>query len=52
MHPRLPTSSISCTTSSHCTGVGDQDFNREGLRIYTSLDPELQRVATEASNPA
>jgi penicillin-binding protein 1B len=27
---------------------GDRDFNREGLRIYTSLDPELQRVATQA----
>ncbi|MGA3034087.1 MAG: transglycosylase domain-containing protein [Terracidiphilus sp.] len=25
---------------------GDRDFNREGLRIYTSLDPELQRLAT------
>jgi penicillin-binding protein 1B len=29
---------------------GDRDFNREGLRIYTSLDPELQRVATQAVN--
>jgi penicillin-binding protein 1B len=28
--------------------LGDRDFNREGLRIYTSLDPELQRVATAA----
>src|SRR5579859_5074951 len=28
--------------------LGDRDFNREGLRIYTSLDPELQRVATDA----
>jgi penicillin-binding protein 1B len=28
--------------------LGDRDFNHEGLRIYTSLDPELQRVATEA----
>jgi penicillin-binding protein 1B len=28
--------------------LGDRDFNREGLRIYTSLDPDLQRVATEA----
>ena len=27
---------------------GDQDVNREGLRIYTSLDPQLQRVATES----
>jgi len=27
---------------------GDRDFNREGLRIYTSLDPELQRLATTA----
>jgi len=28
--------------------LGDRDFNREGLRIYTSLDPELQRLATSA----
>jgi penicillin-binding protein 1B len=28
--------------------LGDRDFNREGLRIYTSLDPGLQRVAAEA----
>ncbi len=28
--------------------LGDRDFNREGLRIYTSLDPDLQRVATHA----
>jgi len=28
--------------------LGDRDFNREGLRIYTSLDPELQRIATSA----
>ena len=28
--------------------LGDADFNREGLRIYTSLDPDLQRVAAEA----
>jgi penicillin-binding protein 1B len=27
--------------------LGDSDFNHEGLRIYTSLDPDLQRVATE-----
>lgn len=26
--------------------LGDRDFNREGLRIYTSLDPDLQRLAT------
>jgi len=26
----------------------DRDFNREGLHIYTSLDPDLQRVATTA----
>jgi penicillin-binding protein 1B len=26
--------------------LGDRDFNREGLRIYTSLDPELQRLAS------
>ena len=28
--------------------LGDADFNHSGLRIYTSLDPDLQRVATEA----
>jgi len=28
--------------------LGDRDFNREGLRIYTSLDPDLQRLATDA----
>ncbi len=28
--------------------LGDRDFNREGLRIYTSLDPSLQRVASDA----
>jgi len=28
--------------------LGDQDFNHEGLRIYTSLDPDLQQVATNA----
>jgi penicillin-binding protein 1B len=28
--------------------LGDRDFNREGLRIYTSLDPDLQRAATVA----
>jgi penicillin-binding protein 1B len=28
--------------------LGDRDFNREGLRIYTSLDPDLQRIATSA----
>jgi penicillin-binding protein 1B len=28
--------------------LGDRDFNREGLHIYTSLDPDLQRVATAA----
>ncbi len=28
--------------------LGDRDFNREGLRIYTSLDPDLQRLATQA----
>jgi penicillin-binding protein 1B len=27
--------------------LGDRDFNREGLHIYTSLDPDLQRLATE-----
>ncbi|MBB6145373.1 penicillin-binding protein 1B [Silvibacterium bohemicum] len=28
--------------------LGDSDYNQEGLRIYTSLDPDLQRAATEA----
>jgi penicillin-binding protein 1B len=28
--------------------LGERDFNREGLHIYTSLDPDLQRVATSA----
>ena len=28
--------------------LGELDFNREGLRIYTSLDPDLQREATDA----
>jgi len=28
--------------------LGERDFNREGLRIYTSLDPDLQRLATQA----
>jgi penicillin-binding protein 1B len=27
---------------------GETDFNRQGLRIYTSLDPDLQRAATAA----
>jgi penicillin-binding protein 1B len=30
--------------------LGERDFNREGLRIYTSLDPDLQREATNAVN--
>ena len=28
--------------------LGDSDFNHQGLRIYTSLDPDLQQVASEA----
>ena len=28
--------------------MGDTDFNHSGLRIYTSLDPDLQRVAADA----
>ena len=28
--------------------LGERDFNREGLHIYTSLDPDLQRAATAA----
>ena len=30
------------------TKLGETDFNREGLRIYTSLDPDLQRAASTA----
>ncbi|HEX8712355.1 MAG TPA: PBP1A family penicillin-binding protein [Terracidiphilus sp.] len=30
--------------------LGDRDLNREGLRIYTSLDPDLQRIAAESVN--
>jgi penicillin-binding protein 1B len=30
--------------------LGDRDFNGEGLHIYTSLDPELQQIATAAVN--
>ena len=32
--------------------IGERDFNREGLRIYTSLDPDLQRAAREAVESA
>jgi len=28
--------------------LGERDANLEGLRIYTSLDPDLQRIATAA----
>ena len=28
--------------------LGDSDYNQQGLRIYTSLDPDLQRAAAEA----
>jgi penicillin-binding protein 1B len=28
--------------------LGDADYNREGLRIYTSLDPQLQEAASAA----
>jgi penicillin-binding protein 1B len=28
--------------------LGDRDFNGEGLRIYSSLDPDLQQIATAA----
>jgi penicillin-binding protein 1B len=28
--------------------LGESDFNNQGLRIYTSLDPDLQRVAVNA----
>ena len=30
--------------------LGDRDFNGEGLHIYTSLDPDLQQIATAAVN--
>ena len=30
------------------TRLGENDYNTEGLRIYTSLDPELQQAASEA----
>jgi penicillin-binding protein 1B len=30
--------------------MGDTAYNSQGLRIYTSLDPDLQRVATDAVN--
>src|SRR6185437_1401303 len=28
--------------------IGDEELNHDSLRIYTSLDPDLQRAATEA----
>jgi penicillin-binding protein 1B len=28
--------------------LGESNYNREGLRIYTSLDPDLQKAAAEA----
>lgn len=28
--------------------LGERDINQEGLRIYTTLDPDLQRLATAA----
>ena len=28
--------------------LGDADYNQQGLRIYTSLDPELQQLAQDA----
>jgi penicillin-binding protein 1B len=28
--------------------LGEGSFNREGLRVYTSLDPDLQHLATQA----
>ncbi len=30
--------------------LGDPDYNEQGLRIYTSLDPQLQQVAQNAVN--
>ena len=32
--------------------LGERDYNREGLRIYTSLDPDLQRAASDAVDSA
>jgi penicillin-binding protein 1B len=32
--------------------LGDAEYNQQGLRIYTSLDPQLQAVASEAVNEA
>ena len=32
--------------------MGEAEFNHSGLRIYTSLDPDLQRVAAEAVTKA
>jgi penicillin-binding protein 1B len=28
--------------------LGDNDYNEQGLRIYTSLDPQLQQIAQDA----
>jgi penicillin-binding protein 1B len=28
--------------------LGDADYNQQGLRIYTSLDPQLQQIAQDA----
>ena len=28
--------------------LGDTDYNQQGLRIYTSLDPQLQQIAQDA----
>ena len=28
--------------------LGDPDYNQQGLRIYTSLDPQLQQIAQDA----
>src|SRR6202034_3943977 len=28
--------------------LGDADYNEQGLRIYTSLDPNLQQIAQDA----
>lgn len=30
--------------------LGDPDYNEQGLRIYTSLDPQLQQIAQDAVN--
>ncbi len=44
---KLPTSSTSSATSSFSASA-IPDYNQQGLRIYTSLDPQLQQIAQDA----